>query len=453
MAWPVVIRVASYTAMTFVDVVMVSRVGKAEVAAIVPAALTFFTIYVFIEGFASLNNTFVSQNFGAGRFRECARYTWQTIYVVVALSVLVQAAHLAAPGLFALMGHAPEVQARELIYFQTRLYGAVFVGLMVTLSGFYQGISRPRVAMVVGVIANAANVGINYVLIFGKLGLPAMGIRGAALGTVIASLLQLAILVALFLSRTTNATFGTRSTLRPDLGRLGQCFRVGGPAGLHWMLDVGTWAIFVTVIVGRFGTDQLSASNIAGQFIRLSWLPTVGLNIAATQLMGQWIGRGRIDIAKRRAYTALKLGMGYMTSMGIVFLVFRYRLVSLFRPEPAVVAVAARIMIVAAVFQIFDAIGIVLYGALKGAGDTLAPAIMMIGSAWLVFLPSAVLLSRHLGLEAPGAWIGAAIHLALIAGLMYWRFRSERWRRIDLGPPASLTPEPAIHPVQPEAGA
>jgi len=440
MAVPAVIRMASIAVMGFVDALMVAKVRKEDMAAVSPAGLAFFTILVLIEGLASTNNTFVSQSFGARRFRDCARFTWYALYVSLALGLLVQLIHPFAQDLFALMPHQRAVQTREVVYFRIRLYGAVSIAFVVALSSFFQGISRPRIPMIVGVAANGLNVGLNYVLIYGRLGLPRMEIGGAALGTVIATSVQAFVLFLLFLGPRMH-----RPCL-PDFRKLAQFLRIGVPVGLHWMLDVGTWAVFVTFIVGMFGTDQLAGSNIVGQYLRLSWLPTIGLNHAATQLMGQWIGRGRPDIGRQRALTALAFGMVYMAIMGAVFLLLRRSLMLVFLADEDVVRCGATIMLWAVLFQVFDAIGIVLYGALKGAGDTLVPAVMMVASGWLVFIPSAFLFSKVLGYEAPGAWVGAALHIAVVAGLMYWRFRSGRWQRIQLIQPAVARETAAVRP-------
>lgn len=443
MAWPVVISLASVTVMQFVDTLMVARVSKTDLAAVTPAGILAFTIIAFIDGIATTNNTFVSQSFGARRFRDCARYAWHFIYIALALGVLVQAIQPFAHDIFTAIGHEEQVRMREIDYFRIRLLGAGFFGVMVALTGFNQGISRPRISMVIALIANGTNVGLNYLLIFGKLGLPRMEIRGAAVATVIASGFQALLLLAVFLSGPMHRRFRTRSAWRLDLDKLRQALRVGAPVGLHFFADVASWAIFINLLVGRFGETQLAASNTVGQFLHLSWVPTVGLNVAVTQLVGQWIGRGRPDIAKRRAYTALKIGMAYMTLMGVIFFVFRHPLVSLFRDETGVIEWGGRIMLWAALFQVFDAIGIVLYGALKGAGDTLFPALVIVGSAWVVFLPSGLLFSRALGLEAPGAWMGAALYIIAIAILLYRRFRSERWRRFRLVEPSEAVPSEA----------
>lgn len=437
MAAPVVVTMASATLMGFVDSWMVSKVSKTDFAAVTPAALMAFTLIAFIDGLSTTNNTFVSQNFGRRDYRECARFTWHALYLALALGVLVQALQPLAPVFFGT--HAENVRVREVGYFRIRLAGAGLFGMVVALANFYQGISRPRITMVIALAANTFNVGLNYLLIYGRLGFPRLEIRGAALGTVIASGIQVLLLLGVFLSGPFHARFGTRSARRFEFQRLRRFLRVGAPVGFHFFADVASWTVFVALLVGHFGETQLAASNAVGQLIHLSWLPTIGLNIAATQLTGQWIGRGRADIAKKRAWTALAIGASYMATMGLLLYVFWRPLLSIFRTEPEVLLWGHRIIIWAALFQVFDAIGIVCYGALKGAGDTLWPAVVVIGSAYVVFLPMGLLFSRGLGLEAPGAWMGATVHIILIAVLIFWRFHTEKWRKFQIVPaPAAV---------------
>jgi Na+-driven multidrug efflux pump len=161
-------------------------------------------------------------------------------------------------------------------------------------------------------------------------------------------------------------------------------------------------------------------------------MPTVGISIGLTALVGQWIGRRDIAAAKRRTYVALKLGMGYMLMMAVFFFLFRERLISLFRTDPEVVRIGSTILIVAAVCQIFDAISIVMRGALKGAGDTRWVAIFTVGYAWLVFVPTSYLFAFRLDLGAPGAWVGAALYIFCLGVTLLWRFHSEKWLKIDI---------------------
>jgi MATE family multidrug resistance protein len=350
-----------------------------------------------------------------------------------------------APAIFAAVGHGAQVQEREVVYFQIRLFSITGLTMSVALGSFFQAVSRPRIPMVIVVVANLMNAGLDYVLIFGKLGFEPTGIRGAAIATVIASSLQGLTMLLVFLSPPFNRRFGSLGTARWDWRRMGRLFSIGWAAGLNFALDVASWSVFTNFLVGRLGKIPLAASNIAVQITHLSFMPTVGLSMAITALVGQWIGRKEVGAAERRTYIALGLAMAYMFAMGVVFVVFRRQLISFFRSEPEVVALGSRILIVAAVFQVFDAIGIVTSGALKGAGDTRWVAMFTVTYAWLVFLPTSYLMAFRLKLGAVGAWTGVALYIFFLSMTLLWRFRGKRWRRIDI-----FGAENLIRSVEPE---
>ncbi|MCK5557438.1 MAG: MATE family efflux transporter, partial [Candidatus Hydrogenedentes bacterium] len=313
-----------------------------------------------------------------------------------------------------------------------RLFSVAGLAMSVALSGFFQAVSRPRIPMIVVVFSNLLNVVLDYVLIFGKLGFDPMGIRGAAAATVIASWVQGLTMLAIFLGPTFNKKFSSRGTARWDWHRMGRLFNIGWAAGANFSLDVASWSVFTNLLIGRLGDTPLAANNIAVQIIHLSFMPTVGISIALTALVGQWIGRKDIAAAKRRAYVGLRLGMGYMLVMAVLFFVFREQFVSFFQTDPEVVRIGSRILIVAAVFQVFDAMAIVMRGALKGAGDTRWVTMFTVLYGWLVFLPTSYLFAFRLDLGAPGAWVGAALYIFCLGVTLLWRFHSEKWRKIDI---------------------
>lgn len=300
------------------------------------------------------------------------------------------------------------------------------------MSGFFQAVSHPRIPMMVAIFSNLLNMALDYVLIFGKLGFEPMGIRGAAVATVIASSVQGLTMLAIFLGPSFNNKFSSRAVVKWDWHRMGRLFSIGWAAGVNFALDVASWSIFTSLVIGRLGDTPLAASNIAIQIMHLSFMPTVGISIGLTALVSQWIGRKDIAAAKRRTYVALKLGIGYMLMMAVFFFVFRKQLISLFRTDPEVVRIGSAILIVAAVFQIFDATVIVIRGALKGAGDTRWVAMFTVLYGWLVFLPTSYLFAFRLGLGAPGAWVGAALYIFCLGVTLLWRFHSEKWRKIDI---------------------
>ena len=432
MSLPIIVAMASSTIMHFVDAWMVSRVGTEEIAAVGPAGSWVFILIAFLIGVLSCTSTFVGQSFGAGNYRDCARYAWQGVYIALVLGGAATLLWPVAPAMFAAIGHGARVQEREVIYFQIRLFSISGMAMSVALGSFFQAISRPRIPMVVVIFANVVNTVLDYILIFGKLGFEPMGIGGAAIATVIASSLQGVTMLLVFLAPPFNRRFSSWQMARWDWHRIGRLFNVGWAAGVNFALDVASWSVFTNFLVGRLGDIPLAASNIAGQIMHLSFMPAVGLSIAVTALVGQCIGRKEIIAAKQRTYVALKLAMTYMFAMGMLFLLFRRQFISFFRNDPEVVAIGSGILIVAAVFQIFDAISIVSGGALKGAGDTRWMAIFSVSYAWLVFLPTSYILAFRLHLGALGAWIGAAAYIFCLGVTLLLRFRSEKWRKIDI---------------------
>ena len=204
------------------------------------------------------------------------------------------------------------------------------------------------------------------------------------------------------------------------------------PSGLHWMLNLGSWAIFVNVIVGKLGTDVSAGNTAASQIMHLSFMPTIGLNIGVTALVGRHIGAKNIRRAKRVAYAGMTSACTYMTLMGLLFFIFRRPLIGMFSEDVAVIAAGSIILMYAALFQFSDSIAILSYGALKGAGDTKFPAIISFMVAWFVFLPLGWYLGREDVLGVHGAWLAATIYVWIISAVFFWRFVGESWRKIDI---------------------
>ena len=431
-AFPVIVAMASHTLMTFVDTRMLAGYGKNELAAVGAAGAVAFTIIAFMFGTAGCTSTFVSQSMGRGMPQECSRYTWQGMHFGIYAQAAVIPVMLTSTWIFAAFGHEPQLQRLESIYFEIRLAHVAGTAAYAALSSFFQGIGRPIVPMYAALVANLFNVLVNYAFIFGKFGAPELGIGGAALGTLISSYLQSGLLLLAFLWKPTHEEFRTRSHPHLDLGRLRRLLRIGVPSGLNFMLDVASWAVFTNIIIGRLGRDILAANNVCHSIIGLSFMPAVGMNKGVTVLVGQYIGRKNIRAAKRRAYLGIGLAMCYMVFMGLVFVIFRKPIIRFFRTEETIVQAGATMLILAAIFQAFDALGIVSIGALRGAGDTHFPAVVGVASSWGILLPLGYVLTFPMGWGYVGAWTAAAVHIAIIGSVLFWRFSSEAWRKIDI---------------------
>jgi len=381
LGWPASLSMLSNTLIKFVDGWMVSRVGPAQFSAQFYGGMMAFVPESFLLGTLTVINTHVSQNFGLGRYRHCSRYAWAAIAVVIAFSAVVCPLALAGRGIFEMLGH--EEAAYEALYFAYMVLSIPLTLSIRSIEQFFWGIHRSKIVLVGAVVGNLYNVGANYVLIFGKLGFPAMGLKGAAIGSVTAWTLQLALLMAVFLSRRLHAKFGTRLFRSVRWRQCSDILRVGWPAGLQFFIDMFGWSFGITILAGTFGLAHRFATTAVMRYMQVSFMPAVGIGIATTAIVGKVIGQQSAHLARRRAHAGVMVACAYMGACGLAFLLFRHAMVDFFlkishMTDPTVSAddvirIGGRVMICAAVFQLFDAVAIVYGGALRGAGDTLWP--------------------------------------------------------------------------------
>ena len=434
MSGPIILGSLSFAIMEFIDRVMVNKLGTEALAAVGSASIWSYTMSTLLLGIVGCVGTFVAQCLGRGEKHLCGQYAWQGLYLSLFAGFIAVAFYPIAPYLFGLMGHDPEVTRLELVYFQIRLFSYLPLAFVTALATFFQAANYSVVPMFVAIFGTALNIVLNYMFIFGNWGAPAMGIAGAAWATNVSMYLQFFLLFAVFLSPFMHAQFRTRSHIRYDKAKIMEIVRVGGPAGGMMFLDVANWSIFISFVVGRLGAVPLAANNVALSFMQLCFIPAFALNQGISAIVGQWIGRGDYERAKRRTYTALRIGMSYMVVMGIIFAVFGRELIELvFSPEEELVlSLGHQLLILAAVFQLFDAIAIVMGGALRGAGDTRWMLMITFATAYVVFIPLATTFAFYFNGGALGAWIGAAAYIVVLSLFMWWRFHSERWHAIDI---------------------
>ncbi len=432
MSGPIVLGSSSYAIMGFADCFMVARLGSDALASLGSARVWSFIFGTFFLGMVGCVSTFVSQSLGRGEKMNCAKYAWQGIYVsMMAGTATLVFWPLSAP-LFGLMNHTDTVTVLEIGYFRIRLLGYVFIAWQAALAGFFQAVKRPMIPMAASFAANALNIFLDYVLIYGKLGFPRWGVEGAAAATVVALLFQVCLLQMIFMNRRTNRDFGSRTAFAFDYSKFRELLRIGWPAGLSFFFGLANWGIFNAFIVGHFGTVSLAANTATVTVLHVSLMPAIGLNHGIAPIVGNWIGRGNIAMAKSRAYTAIKLAMVYMSSMGVIFVLFGGQIMLFFSEDPQVIALGTKLMILAGIFQLFDAINVVCSGALRGAGDTRFLAIITICGDYFFFLPLALLLAFVANMAAVGAWIGVTIFIITLSGAMFWRLSGERWAKINI---------------------
>ena len=435
LALPMIATTISFTIMQFVDRSMVARLGKEALAAVLPAGIISFIPASFALGIITCLNTFVSQSLGRGEKKQCANYCWQVIYMgVLYMSMVVLFMWPAAPWIFRSFGFEPAVVEMEIVYFRVMLFAQVLAVFIWSSSQFFMGIYRPVIIMYSAICGQTVNIVANYLLIFGKFGFPKLGIKGAAIGTLIGIAVGATIRMVMFLNGDINKTFKCRQSLYIDFRKMGNLLKIGLPAGFAFMVNVTILGTILFGLVSRFGTEASAATSAIFACINVSVMPVVGLSTALTAAVGNSIGKGRIDIAIKQTSVSLKVALVYMGLAGICFYVFRTPIMKWWAPGDAeVVAVGMKILICAAIFQLFDAATLTYNGALRGAGDTVWLAGISITGVTLILGLGGFLIVRFFPeLGAVGPWIAFTANIIFMGLANRWRFKSKRWTKIEL---------------------
>ncbi len=437
---PVVITTSSRALMDVADYVMVTMLGiEAAAAAILPSQMLTWSYLCVGMGVASIVTTFASQAMGRGDNARCGSCAWQMLY----LSAIFGAIGVALIPLLrwgiAAIGHAPEVQAMEFAYARVALFSAAPTIASNGLGHFFIGVHKPWITMWSALEANLVNIVISAALMFGFFGIEPMGIEGAAWGTFAANVYRTLRLLVSALGPQIDAVFHTRSGWRPSLREMLALLRVGLPCGLQWLSEVTVWTIFVTVLVGtKFGTVALIATNASWQYMRIAFMPALGVGMALSSLVGKAIGAGDPDLAVRHTRSAVLLTLVYMGGLSVLYLAAGGPLIGLFSDNEEVIRIGARVMICAGIFQLFDALGINYTFALRGAGDTFWPSIFFVASTWSIIIGGGYAMTWFFpGLGSIGPWIASSTLIIVTALFLWWRWRGGAWRRINLlGPPS-----------------
>lgn len=435
MTIPLVVTTSSRAVMDIVDYTMIARLNLPEaLAAILPAQIIMWSYIIFGLGIASVINTFASQSMGKKEYHRCGIYAWQGMYIAVVFGLIGLALYPLLPILLRMIGHDPKVQALELAYGNVALLTVGPTIAANALGWFFAGIHKPWATMWSAIEANVVNTAVSYVLIFGHLGFEPMGIAGAAWGTVAAVTYRSVRLILTMLAPRAAAMYNARQTWRFSWTHMRNLVRIGLPCGLQWLCDVAVWTIFVNLLIGaKFGTVELIATNIAWQFMRLAFLPALGVGQALTALVGKSIGAGDPERAMRETRIGTLIALGYMVFLSLVYTLFAAPLIGLFSDDPAVVSAGRKIMYCAACFQLFDAVAICYTSSLRGAGDTFVPSVFFIISNWLIIVGGGwFVVTWFPELEALGPWLAASSLIMITATFLWWRWHRRSWMNIDL---------------------
>ncbi len=442
-ALPLFVSNACETFMMFTDRLFLAKLGPENMSAAMGGGLSSFMFMTFFLGITGYTNALVAQHLGAGRPKRCPAAVTQAMIVAVAAVPLVLACIPVGNWLFAAVGVADKQLHPQRSYFTILMFGSVLALLRSSISSFFSGIGRTRIIMLSAVAAMAVNVFFNYVLIFGKLGFPQLGIKGAACGTIIGSFAGLLVVAGAYFSRYNREMYDVLGGLRFDRDMMMSLLRFGYPAGLEFFLNLTAFNLLVMAF-HSYGVAVAAAVTIAFNWDMVSFIPLIGVNIGVTSLVGRYMGAKQPDTAHRATMSALKLATIYSLIVLVTFVTLPGVLVGIFEPKPGdgqtreametfrqALPLAVFMVRLVSIYIFADAVGIVFSGALRGAGDTFATMCLSVSTHWLlvgVVFP----MVKVFGAPPRPAWLTAVTLIWVIGLVFYARYRTGRWRRIKL---------------------
>jgi MATE family multidrug resistance protein len=435
LALPLIVAELGWMGMEIVDTIMVSRLpNSAEaIGAAGLGGILFYVAAIFCAGLLFGLDTVVSQSFGAGRLDDCHRWLIQSLYIVAALAPLCLAAIGAMPWALRRAGTLdPHLLQQTTAFMHALMWSAVGLLLYFAFRRYLQAINHVQVVMFALLSVNVINLIGNWALIYGHLGLPALGIAGSGWSTVIARSWMAAVLFGyiVYYDRKHHVSIlelmVKEHAARVDFARIRRLLSLGAPVAFQILAEVGVFAA-ATYLAGRLGVVPLAAHQITLRTASVTFMVPLAISSAAAVRVGQALGRGDLPGASRAGWTALALGSAFMTCAAIAFVAVPRAIARVFTTDEAVIQTTIVLLFVAAVFQLFDGLQIVASGALRGAGDTRTPMLTGLGAYWLVGLPLGYYLAFHAGMGVVGVWTGLAAALFVIGvGLLWWWGRKMR---------------------------
>lgn len=432
LALPVIGGMVSQNILNLVDTAMVSRLpdSDAALAAVGYGGFVLFVAQALILGFATGVQATASRRKGQGRLTETAYFLNAALIIILCvaplLSLLVR--HV-TPALYPWINEDAEVIALGVPYLEIRAIGIVFVSMNFSFRGYWNAIDLTRLYMTTLVAMHALNIFLNYVLIFGHFGAPALGVQGAAIASVAA--LGFGTLLYLMFGLRYAREFGFLRALPPraDVLRL---VRLSLPSGIQQMFFAGGF-LAMFWIIGRIGTAEVAGANVLINMTLIAFLPGMGLGLAAATLVGQALGRGDSEDAARWGWDVVRLAVLAMGLLGLPMVLMPATLVSaIYKLEPTTLALILWPLRLIGISMLWEAVSTVLQNALLGAGDARRVMLVAIANQWLLFLPLAYLAGPVLGGGLTVIW-GLQVGYRAIQAMVFSAFwMRRRWARIEL---------------------
>lgn len=429
LALPIIGGMVSQNILNLVDTYMVGSLGDAALAAVGMAGFAHWLAMAFITGLATGVQAMAARRMGEGRVDEMAvplnGGLIQALVLGVPISVLVA---MSAPAFFPHLVNDPAVYELGIPYLQIRLVAMTAVAMNFAFRGYWNGVNLSKLYMGTLVVMHVINIVLNWLLIYGHLGFPQMGVRGAAVGTAISTIGGTLIYIVLGFRYARTAGF-MRGI--PEAATMATMLRLAVPSGVQQLFFAGGMTTFLWII-GKTGTPQLAASNVMVNLILVAILPAIGFGLAAASLVGQALGRREPSEARAWGWEVAILAAVVVGTLSLPAAVFPEFFLGLFIREPSTVALATMALRVVAAGMAIDCFGLVLMNAHFGAGAMGRATLISIGLQWGLFLPIAFVLVTHFGFGMLAVWIGQVAYRGVQAAVFAASWGEGSWAKIEV---------------------
>ena len=404
---------------------MVGHLGTTELAAASFATSVFYVGMLFGLGITMGITPLVGQSFNSISQKNIGSWLKNGILVNFIASILVCAIMSSVVFFMNRMGQSKEVVQKAIPFYLIHVASLIPLMLFFTFKQFFEGIGNTKLAMIITIIINVVNIALNYILIYGKLGFPALGLNGSGCASLISRLIMPVIFVLVILRKSEFRIYLT-DALRSGIEKLKirRIVSVGFSIGFQMVIEILAFTLGA-IMLGWISKESLAGHQVTISMASMTYMISFGLASGTTIRVSHAYGDHDRSELKHAIFASLHLVIAFMSLMGLLFVLLRNQLPLLFTSDPAVIEVAAGLLVVGAVFQVFDGVQVVLLGALRGMADVRIPMFIAFFSYIVVSLPVSYLMAFVFNLGAPGVWIGFVFGLSTAAILFAFRLKHQ----------------------------
>lgn len=423
LAWPLILTQVGHIITGMVDTIFLGQIGVTEQAAGIFANNIYVLVLVFGIGLSYATTPLVTQAHEKNDLYEKASLFKNSIFLNFGFAIILFLILFFAAPLLSHLQQPKEVVELATPFYEVLIFSMVPVSLFFVCKQYCEGLSNTRAALIVSIAGNLLNIVLNYLLINGHLGLPKLGYMGSAWATFIARcFMGIGFLVLIYKTGTINDIFRVFKQVSITKKHLGELSKIGFNSAFQFTFEVAAFVI-AGLMAGYFGKEQIDAHGIALHIAAFTYMFGSGIASAATIRVGIYKAQNNWQEVKNAGISAIKLVLIFMGSAGLVFLIFNQYLPMIFSSEENVLKLASQLLLIAALFQLFDGLQVTVIGILRGVEDVKIPTAITLVGYWVIALGLCYFLAFTYELQVIGIWIGLLISLMFVGISLYLRFK------------------------------